>query len=265
MKKYLLMGLLILIGSNVMALAGVAYNRMDEPTSQLILTERELQLPYNSRSQKENSGILLSINWRTATKADNAYTPYNSNETTVTQAQLLALGFDLPDNNYYAAQSRQLFWAFEFDGERHAAEIAKAELRYQAAVKTYTEQPNENHNRLKDDSLVSFKKEKLTNSRLFFVKVASDYESLADEFAGQDNMLFVKGLAKPHYNENNDSYRLFLQQLLITDIMLPLQYAERLKGLSRLGYQDITAPRYTVDIKWGSRLEPWITKVTRHE
>ncbi|QQX79831.1 DUF4824 family protein [Shewanella sp. KX20019] len=265
MKKYLLMGLLILIGSNVMALSGVAYNRMGAPTSALKLTERELELPYNSSAQQENSGILLSINWRTATKPDNAYTPYNSNETTVTQAQLLDLGFELPDNNYYGAQSRQLYWAFEFDGERHAAEIAKAELRYQEAVKTYTEQPNDNNSRLKDDSLVNFKKEKLTNSRLFFVKVATDYESLAAEFAGQDNMLFVKGLAKPYYNENNDSYRLFLQQLLITEIMLPLEYSETLKGLSRLGYQDIEAPRYTVDIKWGSRLEPWITKVTRHE
>ncbi|PKH60386.1 hypothetical protein CXF83_21755 [Shewanella sp. Choline-02u-19] len=265
MKKFLLIGLVILIGSNAIALSGVAYNRIGAVTSELTLTERELGLPYNSGMNKENSGILFGMNWRTATRVENAYNGYNSHEAEVTQAQLLALGFEVPDNEYYGAQSRQLYWALEFDGALHTAEITKAELRYQAALETYTQQPNENNLRLKDDSLVSLKKEKLTNSRLFFVKAALDYESLAAEFSGQDNMLFVKGLAKPYYNVNNNSYRLLLRELLVSNIMVPLEYSEDLSGLSRLGYQDITAPRYTVDIKWGSRLEPWITNVTNKQ
>ncbi|MCL1058469.1 DUF4824 family protein [Shewanella gelidimarina] len=263
MKKYLLMGLVILIGSNVIALSGVAYNRMGAVTSQLTLTERELDLPYNRGAQQENSGMLLAINWRTATMAENTYNAYNTNETEVTQAQLLALGFEVPDKEYYGARSRQLYWALEFDGELHTAEIAKAEIRYQAALETYTLQPNEANDRLKDDSLVSLKKERLTNSRLFFVKASNDYESLAAEFSGQDHMLFVKGLAKPYYNVNNKRYRLLLSELLVSHILLPLEYSEVLSGLSRLGYQDIMAPRYAVQIKWGSRLEPWITNVTR--
>ena len=85
MRKYLLTGLFILIGTNLAALGGVAFNRSGEVTSNLVLTERELSLPYNIGSQKENSGVLLSINWRTSTKIDNTYYPYNSIDIKKTQ------------------------------------------------------------------------------------------------------------------------------------------------------------------------------------
>ena len=77
MKKHLLIGLTILIGSNLAVLGGVVYNRMGDATAQLTLTERELSLPYNSGAQKENSGMSLSINWRTPTGKNETYYPYN--------------------------------------------------------------------------------------------------------------------------------------------------------------------------------------------
>ena len=262
MKKYLWMGLLLLIGSNLVALAGVAYNRLNEVTAAVTLTERELQLPYNSSAQQENSGLSLQIVWRSPSAEDEAYQPYIAKESRLSKEQVLALGFELPDEGYYGVQSQPLYWALEFDGALHDAEVVKAELRYQKALASYNTQPNEDNTRLKTDALEMLKKEKLINSRLFFVKAAADYQSLATEFAGQDNMIFVKGLTKPYYQQNSDSYGLSLNQLLVNRIMVPLANTEPLKGLSRLGYRDITAPRYRVEVKWGSRLEPWIVAVT---
>lgn len=262
MKKYLWMGLSLLIGSNLVVLAGVAYNRLNEVTAAVTLTERELQLPYNSSAQQENSGLSLQIVWRSPSAEDEAYQPYNAKESRLSKEQVLALGFELPDDGYYGVQSQPLYWALEFDGALHDAEVVKAEQRYHKALATYNAQPNEDNTRLKDDAFDFLEKEKLTNSRLFFVKAAADYQSLATEFADQNNIIFVKGLAKAYYHQNTDSYGLSLNQLLVNHIMVPLADTKPLKGLSRLGYRDIIAPRYSVEVNWGSRFEPWIVAVT---
>jgi len=266
MKKYLLIGLTILIGTNLAALGGVAYNRMGDTTSQLTLTERELSLPYNSGAQKENSGISLSINWRTPTVKNETYYPYNSREIRLTIDELLSLGFaqtDIKDN--YWVESRELYWVFEFDGALHKAEIIKAEDKYRTAIATYEEQPSDTSSRKKNEYSESLEREKTTNSRLFFIEVSADYESLSNKFSGQKNILIVKGLAKPYYNNNDKTYSLLLKHLSIRKILVPLEYVEALSNLKRDDRRDITPPRYAVDISWGSRLEPWVTNTNKIE
>jgi hypothetical protein len=146
MKKYLLIGLTILIGTNLAALGGVAYNRVGDATAQLILSERELSLPYNSGAQKENSGISLSINWRTPTRPDTtsySYSYYGSQDIKITKSELYDLGFeelDVERNSW--VESRELYWALEFDGDLYLAELKKAELNYQTLVAAYDEQPS---------------------------------------------------------------------------------------------------------------------------
>jgi hypothetical protein len=264
MKKYLLIGLLILIGTNLAALGGVAYNRMGEATAQLTLTERELSLPYNSGAQKENSGLSLSINWRAPTGNNATYYPYNSRDVKLTKDELLVLGFDQTDvkDNYWV-ESRELYWAFEFDGTLHKAEIKKANEKYHDALATYEEQPNDTNSRKKTEYNESLEREKTSNSRLFFIEASADYESLANKFSGQQNILIVKGLAKPYYNNNDKTYSLLLKHLSVSNIMVPLEYTEALSHLKRVERRDITSPRYAVDISWGNRLEPWITNINK--
>ena len=268
MKKYLLIGLTILIGTNLAVLGGVVYNRMGDATAQLTLTERELALPYNSGAKKENSGMSLSINWRTPTRKNESYYSYNSRDIRLTNDQLLALGFaqtDVKDN--YWVEARELYWAFEFDGALHKAEIIKAEDKYQTALTAYKANQNDTTSRNKNQYSDSLAREKTTNSRLFFMEASADYESLANRLSGQQNILLVKGLAKPYYNNNNNNktYSLQLKHLLVRNIMVPLAHAEVLSNLKRIDRRDITPPRYTVDISWGSRLEPWITNTNKIE
>ncbi len=47
--KILIAGLGIIIATNVIALAGVAYNRPGQPEATIELTERELAMPYRYR------------------------------------------------------------------------------------------------------------------------------------------------------------------------------------------------------------------------
>ncbi len=266
MKKYLLIGLTILIGTNLITLGGVVYNRMGDATAQLTLTERELSLPYNSGAQKENSGMSLSINWRTPTGKNEAYFPYNSRDISLTKDELLALGFVQPEvkDNYWA-ESQELYWAFEFDGALHKAEIIKAEDKYQTALVTYEEQPSDTSSRKKNEYSESLEREKTTNSRLFFIEASTDYESLANKFSDQKNILIVKGLAKPYFNSNDKTYSLLLEHLSVRKIMVPLEYVDALSNLKRADRRNITPPRYAVDISWGNRLEPWIMNTNKIE
>ncbi len=262
MKKYLLIGLTILIGTNLAALSGVAYNRMGEATAQLTLTERELSLPYNSSAQKENSGMSLSIDWRIPTGKNEIYYPYNSRDIRLTKDELLSLGFVQADiKEGYWVESRELYWALEFDGALHKAEIIKAEDKYQTAMMAFKENPNDTSSRKKKEFSESLAREKTTNSRLFFIEASADYELLANKFSGKQNILIVKGLAKPYYNNHDQTYSLLLKHLSVRKIMIPLEYVEVLSKLKRIGRQDIVAPRYSVDISWGSRIEPWVVDV----
>ncbi|WP_019028006.1 DUF4824 family protein [Colwellia piezophila] len=262
MKKYLLIGLTILIGTNIVALSGTAYNRMGGVTAQLMLSERELSLPYISRSKKENSGLSLAIIWRTPTGDSENYSRYNSKDIKIYQDELLALGFDQRDvkDNYWL-ESRELYWAFEFDGALHKAEIEKAAMKYQSALTTFQENPNDTTSRMKTEYNDNLEREKTTNSRLFFIEASADYETLAVQFSGQQNIVIVKGVAKPYYHSNDKDYSLMLRHLSVRNIMIPLEYTQILANFNKRDRRKINLPRYAVDINWGNRLEPWIVEV----
>jgi len=257
MKKYLIIGLMILLGTNIIALSGVAFNRMGEPTAQLTLTERELSLPYNNRAEKENSGISLSIDWRIPTKEGEEYRSWAAKEINITKNEILALGFDPLDmkDNYWA-ESKELYWALELNGALYKAEVEKATTAYQMALATFEGDSNENNNRKQKETSKSLKREKTANSRLFFIEASADYESLATKFSEQKNILIVKGLIKPYFTKRHNSYRLLLKHLSVEHIMVPLEYSEVFLNPKSLAKGKTV--HYSVDIKWGNRLEPWV-------
>jgi hypothetical protein len=62
--RILIAGLAIIIATNVVALAVVAYNRSGQPEAMIELTERELAMPYRYGRFKENTGLGLRIKCR---------------------------------------------------------------------------------------------------------------------------------------------------------------------------------------------------------
>lgn len=264
MKKYSLIGLAIIIGSNIAALTSVAFNRSGEATAHLILTERELYLPYNFGAQKENSGISLAFNWRTSTKGDKNYSPYSSKNIKITKAELFALGFDkFSKQKNHWAESLELYWAFEFDGPLHKAEIRKATIKYQQALLAAEEHANDKTQAKEKQMSASLIREETSNSRLFFIEAAADFNTLTTKYSGQKNILIVKGVSRPYYNSNDKTYSLSLNNLSVANIMIPLAHADVFSGLSRTARREIQLPRYTVSLKWGTRLEPWVLDAKR--
>jgi len=267
MKKYIALGLTIILGANIVALGGVLYNRLSE-TTRLSLTERELQPPYYSAAEKENSGISLSIQWRTPSMLrpnadDDNYYPYHVNEIKISKAELETLGFeDLSTDTDSWIESRELFWALEFDGRLHQAEIEKASMQHKAAIKAYDADSNENNNRRIKEREKQLSREKNIKSRLFFAEASADFKMLNDKYKNQSNIVIVKGLAKPYYHVEDKAFRLSLRHLAVRSIMVPHEYAKLFTHINNMDNIDPPS-RYTVDISWGNRLEPWIRNIKK--
>lgn len=259
MNKHLLIGLAIIVGTNLIELAGVVYNRTGQPTSALTLTERELSLPYQSRSKKENSGISLYIKWRAPTPSTANYTGYNNREVTIDKAAYLALGFKHTYNNDdFWVESRELYWALEYNGPLYQAELNKAQTNYDKALDIYNHVQDKETLNKKNRAHDQLQREETQNSRLFFLEASADYAVLTRKYSTTKNTLIVKGLAKPYYDDELDIYRLYLRQLSVERIMIPTKFS----SVFEQNFDDDFTPRYQVHVKWGKRFEPWISQVT---
>jgi len=69
-RRWLLVGLSLIVLTNAVVLSAAALNRAGEPESSVLLSERELALPYATASRRSNSGLALHLEWRVATDGD---------------------------------------------------------------------------------------------------------------------------------------------------------------------------------------------------
>ena len=106
-----IIGFLLLLASNIVVLSGAASNRSGEPESLIILSERELQL--KTQLHKDNSGLVLKLNWRSLGKAadKHGYTNWRA-PTWLNADKMKKLGFNLstyqksgPQHIYYRVLS----------------------------------------------------------------------------------------------------------------------------------------------------------------
>ena len=260
MKKYLLWGLAIIFVTNAVVLVGV-YNNRSDIRSQLTLSERELSLPNEYGFEKENSGILLDIKWRIPSNI-NGGLRYGIE---ISKEEIIALGFShLTISGKNRDSSKTLYWAFELDGPLYMQALAEAEADYQIAIAKALNDPKAE--RLKEDAIYQLSLAKNAESRLFYLDIAKDYQTLAKKYGDKRNILISKGLTRLYTSGYHKTYRLTLDKLLVTDIMVPVQYSdvfEQLESLNEIAWRQVTPPRYEVDVNWGRRLEPWVVGVRK--
>ena len=264
MKKYLILGVCLIILTNLFVLGGVFYNRSGTPVGLLTLSEREVSLPYLSGFEKENSGVALTLEWRALDNRDDEYIYYNNRTIAMTQSELVALGFsaDLDKTNRWE-QSRTLYFALEFNGDLYQQSLANRQKYYQKALARFELDPeDEKLKQEKESALDSFTREKEHNSRLFFIDVARDYETLAAKYGSHENTIIVKGRAQPYYAPQKHQYMLRLEHLHVQQINVPAQFVSEFTKLKTAQTPRRNSAPYTVTIHWGQRLEPWITDVS---
>ena len=276
--KILIAGLAIIIVTNVVALAGVAYNRSGQPGTQIELTERELAMPYRYYGMfKENTGLGLRIKCRLEGDSYYGYGNCNGIPKWFDREKLVELGFKLQplqdkDAGRYAWEKKlphKAYIVLEHDGAAHQRALVKAEQELNAQLQLLGDNPNKEE----FEKRVKAAKDKLEGeqgyfSRLFAIDAGSDKTKLRKRYPASSHYLIMQALIKPSWYGNgkgkNGEWKGRITKLLINTINVPLEHRavfELLEPDQINRNQDQVTPRYKVSLAFGKRSEPWVIDV----
>ena len=268
-KHSLIAGVGLIVVVNAMVLGGVAYNRSSEPESTLRLSQRELIAPGRGYGNKENSGITLTLNWRVLPsvtlddkKHGGAYAYKVGSPDWLNPAKMLALGFDrsaLSQSSDGQLRTRQplprdVLLVLEFDGATYQAALARAARLREAASAREEKQASD-----------VLRREKDANSRLFVVDAGLDVAALRTQYPDRGRYAIVRGHVRPNLTieKNSAAPTGFISGVSASSLNVPLEWRHVFVGAAESWRDGPTSLAYTVDVKFGQRLEPWIGQATR--
>lgn len=279
MRKFIVASVFLLLLTNIVVLAGVAYNRSGDPLLTIELTERELPIVVSAGSKDENSGTTLSLKWHILSPdKDPEYlsTTYGSSAW-LDDEKLTELGFDMkkfksePDKYRHRTShlATEAVLVLEYQGDAYLKALAFVKEKEEQLRLMVAEYPGDE--RLANDLnnyVEQLTRLKVTQSRLYVVDAGLDVQALIDKYAGNNNYLLARGEIGLGWNEDDVSGR--ISQLYIRQVHVPLPLSEQLVTLAnREAYasnrNSSIPPRYKVRLNIGKRLEPWIESVTKME
>ena len=264
------LGFLILIASNAVVISRVAFNRTGPDTTVIELTERELSLPYFTH--EENSGMSLTLNWRTLPKnKDDTYYSYYYHDSPawMDEEKLKSLGFriDKPEGTrrYKFPVPRQAFVVLEYGGEPYQEALLRAEKNFEKAQAALSENPdNEKRSQEFKTAETQLQNEQNRASRLFAVDAGLNAETLRKEYPDQSRFVIAQAAIEQTWNHENrkDLPEGRISSLLVENIHVPLEFKKNFdKILAEKRTSEAKSPRYKVRLAYGSRFEPWIKAV----
>ena len=273
-RLHLWPALVLILAVNAFALTGVARNRAGEPEAAITLSERELRL-FDGPGHEENSGISLHLQW---SRFESVLDWFN-------EAKLAELGIGWPGKPEGSKAIRRplpkkVFVVLEYEGEswqrlREEKERKISELNDALARGEKREAPMMSI----EGEIRSLKDDLSFASRLFPVDAGLDPGSLRNRYPDRRRYLIVSALARAatSYVDGEEAVRVRtgeIDALLISELHIPLKLSAPLHGLTPSGSlfnyrhdrpDEPPVPRYAVDVRWGRRLEPWVTGVRRIE
>lgn len=248
-KRLLLAAIMLILLSNAVVLARVAFNRFSVQET-ITLTEREFsslqEYAYGS------SALTLQLQWKTPVPLDTDE-PYNYHHSIqVTDANCRAMGFSknacrtaLPAN--LASTCRRethLAWLLmEYNGKAYHNDIA--------LLNSHIQQARADN---KDNQFIRGLHEQLdhllgSDSRLYGVALADNARVLEKRITRPQQEFVARVLAG---NDYTCSGRLNIQKLFIDKLHVPKEI---------LPDQQALPEKYTLDIAFGNLGEPWITGI----
>ena len=266
----LLAGVGIILATNAVALLGAAWNRSGEPESRVVLSERELTLPYDWGLQHENSGIALLLHWRAARgKVEPYELPYRPLPW-LNASKLRELGFDLPAQQdtadsrrqYDKLRAREVLLVMELDGPAYQASLAQVRAWTEQQLTLAARNPdNADLQKRATRAREQLQEEEQTASRLFLVDAGLDVAALRARYPDRSRYVILRGRIKPRldYVDHEMQVQGVVRSLSIGQVQVPEPYRDLLAPLTsqRRGVGS-HGPRYSVTVAFGRRLEPWV-------
>jgi hypothetical protein len=265
-SRALLAATALVLVSNAIALAGVAYNRHGEPESVFELTERELPIQFWSWPDNENSAVHLELSWRIGFESDDWSRVAVE---WLTREQLQRLGFEMPaadatleeQERHIGQAAREVFLVLEFDGPAYRASIERARNRLRdAEVALATKSTDEMLVARARSAKAELEDEQRRSSRLFVVAADLDADALRKRYPDRKHYAIVRGRVAL----SNGRYLLPRIEGIDTDT-IRVPHAHRAIVERYLGDRSYERhePRYAATVNFGRRLEPWIVQLSR--
>jgi hypothetical protein len=261
--RALLVGVALIVVTNAVVLAGVAYNRSSEPEAVLQLSERELGLRNWSWPANENSSIDLHLEWRVA--SDESW--YRGLHW-LQPAQLQELGFQISGNlkNDEEAQrlsrqpSRSAWLVLEHDGPSYQASLDRARKAVKKPERCAQINPgNEECEKELSAARERLDDEERTNSRLFVVDAGLDEDALRARYPDRQHYVLARGRLSVYVQGTPERLIAAVDEIDVNAIRVPFEYREIVEPfMEREGYYKKREPRFAATVNFGRRFEPWI-------
>ena len=271
-KKLFLSAFLVLVVTNFIVLLGVYSNRSGEPERQLILTERELQAPY--RISEENSGLFLTIVWRSLGEKNELYRFTNWHTPGWLDAEKLkSLGFDIDayskktyDDRHAYSRVKECFVVLEFNGETYRTHLKEALETLQSNPENKTTQNLYKREEERVEALQNY------DTRLYAVDAGIDPQTLKEKYADGSKYIITKAQIRVSFTPGSKEVYGYLSRLSVSKVHVPHNFRQVIDPILHFTHKKGTSfrrddtttthpPRYQVTIAYGKRYEPWIISI----
>lgn len=268
-KLLLIAGAAMILTTNAVLLAGVAYNRSGTPESRMVLSEREFVWPRGDDSESENSGLSLPLAWRVSMDETQASTPKEDglgiNPAWLNEQRLAELGFkrggatgDRPLGvDHLLMSERGVLLVLELAGSTWQQALQRAEQRVARQASLREANPDSEELAAEEKKARrEWAREAHEKSRLFAVDAGADLASLRTRYPDKSRYLILPAILHV--------YGVAGRQGLTRQIQLranQLHVPHALRGL--LPSPPAAKPSFTATVTVGRKLEPWIEAVTR--
>jgi len=263
------LGFVLLAVTNWMLLGQVTANRQGQADARLWLTEREL--PKISWLKWENSAMELRLNWRTLSRggadSDDRMPVWLSGK------KLEELGFRFADGqmanpaHHRPSLSRDVFLVLEYNGLAYREALRRAQQAVENEEDKLRANPGDKEAvSARQQAKKRIRSEELSQSRLFAVDAGTDPDQLRAVYSDPARFIIVPGLVTLRYRtEGNREWASGVITLIHgNEVHVPLELRRVLEPILRQSdrsSREGTAPRYAVELVFGSRRQPWIAAI----
>jgi hypothetical protein len=272
-------GAALIVLANAVALTGVYLNRSGEPEARITLSQRELGSPWGWQAMRDNSGMVLGLNWRVndGSAADYSYGGYGYHGGTpewLDEPRMKALGFEVDAIEQDAAARRRFerqlprevllvlelagpAWELALQRARTNAERNEAARLANADSKEFTEKARRATEQLQ--------REEKASSRLFAIDAGLDRAALRAKYPDRGRYLILKATLRPRLDTRERTTRVtgYVSDLAVSRINVPHALRPTLEPALRKPWRSEREPgaRFEASLAVGQRLEPWIEAV----
>jgi len=248
----------LVLAANAVVLAGVAWNRMGEPSAVLELTEREVAVPYRRWGARESMGVALAIQ-RTPRSDD-----------WLDRDKLAELGFDVDDGRIRQSRGwrdfeRRAYVALEYDGPAFEALLAEENARIETMRADVAS--GEATRQQLERAQAALRHIANAESRLVAVDASRSAEVLRARYPEPRRYAVMRAIVRMQVfggrsGEPEQVLRGRVGRLMPARIHVPRRFHDALEQATGERQRDFgQAPRFRAAVKFGRRLEPWLVDI----